>query len=98
MNIEPQELIDEGDGITIIWADARENRFYAANLRRACPCAGCVNEWTGERTLKPDTIADDIVIDNLSLVGRYAVNFRFSDNHDTGIFSYKYLRELAERQ
>ncbi len=96
--IEPREIIDEGDGFLIRWADGSENRFEAAMLRRACACAGCVNEWTGERTLKAETIAPDIKIDHIGIVGRYALNFHFSDGHETGIYSFKYLRELAERE
>ncbi|MDZ4762370.1 MAG: gamma-butyrobetaine hydroxylase-like domain-containing protein [Alphaproteobacteria bacterium] len=30
-------------------------------------------------------------------VGRYAVRIRFSDGHDTGLYSWGYLRELAEQ-
>jgi DUF971 family protein len=56
-----------------------------------------VNEWTGQRTLKPETISDELTIADLSLVGRYAVNFRWSDGHDTGIYSFRYLREVGER-
>lgn len=95
--IEPREIIDEGDGFRIRWADATENRFDALTLRRACACAGCVNEWTGEQTLKPENIAPDITIEHIGIVGRYALNFHFSDKHETGIYSFKYLRELAER-
>lgn len=29
------------------------------------------------------------------LVGRYAIRIRFSDGHDTGIYSWRYLRQLA---
>jgi DUF971 family protein len=31
-------------------------------------------------------------------VGNYAVRIKFDDLHDTGIFSWKYLRELGEDQ
>lgn len=31
-------------------------------------------------------------------VGNYAVRIRFDDLHDSGIFSWKYLYELGERQ
>ena len=34
----------------------------------------------------PDTGAE--------LVGNYAVRITFSDGHDTGIFSWQYLREI----
>jgi len=31
-------------------------------------------------------------------VGRYAVRIRFDDGHDTGLFTWTYLRELAEQK
>lgn len=94
--IEPLQIIEESDSeISIVWSDNREDKFAAPDLRRKCPCAGCVNEWTGERMLKPDSIANDIKFSSIAVVGRYALNFNFSDGHDTGIFSFKYLREIA---
>lgn len=96
--IEPLQIIEESDSeISIKWSDETENRFNAADLRRACPCAGCVNEWTGEKILKTENIAEDLSFDSISIVGRYALNFRFSDSHDTGIFSFKFLKELTEK-
>jgi DUF971 family protein len=32
----------------------------------------------------------------LSVVGRYALNFRWSDGHETGIYSFQYLRDLCD--
>ena len=96
--IEPREIKQEDDfTIRITWADDRECYYHAAALRRSCPCAQCVNEWTGERVLKPENIADELEIHDLSLVGRYAINFRWSDGHETGIYSFRYLRELCEQ-
>jgi DUF971 family protein len=94
--IEPTQIVEESDReISIKWSDETETRYTAPQLRRACPCAGCVDEWTGEKMLDPSRIADDITIAHTSIVGRYALNFHFSDGHDTGIFSFKYLRELT---
>ena len=95
--IEPREISQEGDTrLRITWADQKVCDYEAARLRRACPCAQCVNEWTGERTLKADSIADDIEIKDLTVVGRYALNFRWSDGHETGIYSFQYLRDLCD--
>lgn len=95
--IEPREIKHEDDTtLAITWGDNLKCRYNAAELRRACPCAQCVNEWTGERTLLPETISNDLEIRDLSLVGRYALNFRWSDGHETGIYSFRYLRELGE--
>ena len=94
--VEPVQIIEESDSeITIKWSDDTETKYNAAQLRRACPCAGCVNEWTGEKTLDPAKVADDISFKHVSIVGRYALNFHFSDSHETGIFSFKYLLGLA---
>jgi DUF971 family protein len=96
--IEPREIQQEGDsGLRITWADDCVCRYNAAELRRACPCAQCVNEWTGQRVLKPEAVSEDLVIADISVVGRYALNFRWSDGHETGIYSFRYLRELGER-
>ena len=96
--IEPTEISQESDSLLrITWADGRVCEYQAALLRRACPCAQCVDEWTGERTLKPQAIADEIEIGDLSIVGRYALNFRWSDGHETGIYSFQYLRDLCDR-
>ena len=95
--IEPSEISQESNSLVrITWADGRVCEYQAADLRRACPCAQCVNEWTGQRTLQPESISDEVEIKDLSIVGRYALNFRWSDNHETGIYSFQYLRDLCE--
>lgn len=91
---EPVQIIEENDSaVSIIWSDEKETRYEAPDLRRACPCASCVNEWTGEKMLKPESIPDNLIFKHIGIVGRYALNFKFSDGHDTGIYSFKYLRE-----
>ncbi len=95
--VEPREIMQEGDAILrITWADGYECRYNAARLRRACPCAQCVNEWTGQRVLKAEAVSDALQIDEIAIVGRYALNFRFGDGHETGIYSFRLLRELCE--
>lgn len=97
--VEPREIMQDGDAhLRITWADGRECSYRAPNLRRACPCAQCVNEWTGQRVLQPEDISEELSIQDLSLVGRYALNFRWSDGHETGIYSFRYLRELCEEE
>lgn len=93
--IEPTQIIEESDReISVSWSDGKEFRYNAPQLRRACPCASCVNEWTGEKILNEANVPEDLKINSTSVVGRYALNFHFSDGHDTGIFSFQYLRKL----
>ncbi|MFN6963318.1 MAG: DUF971 domain-containing protein [Pyrinomonadaceae bacterium] len=96
MNAQPAQIIEENDReMTIVWSDGAESRYNAFELRRSCPCAGCINEWTGEKMLDDTSIPRDISIERTAIVGRYALNFHFSDGHETGIFSFAYLKQLA---
>jgi DUF971 family protein len=96
--IEPREIMQDGEtALRITWADDQVCHYTAASLRRACPCAQCVNEWTGERMLEPEAVSEELQINDIAIVGRYALNFRWSDNHETGIYSFRYLRDLCEK-
>ncbi len=94
--IQPTQIIEESDReVSIRWSDDSETSYAAAQLRRCCPCATCVNEWTGKKILDDSQIGDDLSFSSISIVGRYALNFHFSDGHDTGIFSFAYLKNLT---
>ncbi|MEO6051234.1 MAG: DUF971 domain-containing protein [Pyrinomonadaceae bacterium] len=96
--LQPTQIIEESNRqVSIKWSDDAETEYGAAQLRRSCPCATCVNEWTGEKILRNESVPDDLTFDQISIVGRYALNFHFSDGHDTGIFSFAYLRGLSEK-
>ena len=60
----------------------------------AAPALDAVDK-TGEKMLKSESISDDLSFKYIGIVGRYALNFNFSDGHDTGIYSFKYLREMS---
>jgi len=78
------------------WTDGVSQRWRLSDLRRNCPCAACVDEWTRERTLEADAIPDDLVAKTVESVGRYALRISFADGHDSGIYTYQLLRELAK--
>ncbi|GIU82438.1 MAG: DUF971 domain-containing protein [Acidobacteria bacterium] len=97
MRIEPRQILQDSETkITIVWSDESKSEFDALQLRRACPCAKCVDEWTGEKILKDEQIDQKLKIEDIKLVGRYALNILFSDGHETGIYSFKYLYELSK--
>lgn len=97
--IEPTEIVEESDiEVSITWSDRVRTNYNAVQLRRACPCAGCINEWTGEKQLDDAQVAEDLAFRHISIVGRYALNFHFTDGHDTGIFSFAFLRKLSDTE
>ena len=96
MMIEPRNVdLVEPNRLRITWKDGVVQDLAARLLRLACPCAGCVEEWTGKKLLREETVAADLRIVSLELVGRYGLSFRWSDNHSTGIFAWPMLRELG---
>lgn len=86
--------VPSDDTLVLVWSDGSESRYALDALRAACPCAVCVDEWTGEVRVKREMFPD-VTLKNLDEVGRYAFRIAFSDGHDTGIFTYQRLRELA---
>lgn len=86
---------EDGKALEIRWQDGHTSVYEPRFLRLNCPCAGCVDEMTGIRTLNPDIIPEGIYPTAIHHVGRYALQFVWSDGHDTGFFSFETLRELC---
>ena len=84
------------DGVLELAWDDRTDRVPFRLLRIACPCAACVSETTGERLLDPATLPADIKPGAVSLAGNYALRVAWPGGHDTGLFTWPYLREIGE--
>ncbi len=93
----PVEITQEPSGhLVIVWEDGHRSRHTYRALRERCPCAVCVDEWTGEGRLDPSTVPDDIHPKEMGRVGAYALRFTWSDGHLTGIYTFRFLREICE--
>lgn len=91
----PLKIQSSAEGLTIQWDDGHHSRYNARDLRMACRCAGCVDEWTHASLLKPELIPGTIKPKAIHVVGSYALQIDWSDGHSTGIYTYDYLRELC---
>ena len=78
----------------IKWSDDRESKLDVVALRRKCPCAACIDEWSRKPLLKDQDVPEDVRPTVIESVGRYGVSIHFTDGHKTGIYTYKMLREL----
>ena len=91
----PKRIKIVDDGLHILWADGLESLLPHRYVRGNCSCAQCVDEMTHVRHVGVDEVPSDVEIVATMEVGRYAVGLLFSDLHDSGIFPFKRLRELA---
>lgn len=83
--------------LIIDWLDGSRSELPLGKLRRECPCATCRSEREKEtanplKVLKFDPAA--IRATGANLVGNYGIKFRWSDGHDTGIFDFRFLRQV----
>lgn len=81
----------------IVWSTDERYAVPFFDLRFLCPCAGCVDENTGKRTLKRENIKADIKPRDAQLVGRYAVQINWNDGHSTGMYHYENLYKICEK-
>ena len=86
----------DGQNVRVTWADGRVCDFTATYLRVNCSCAECVEEWTNRRLLDPASVPHDLRAEDYLMVGRYAVQFLWSDAHYTGIYPFTALRALCQ--
>ncbi|MDZ4820901.1 MAG: DUF971 domain-containing protein [Planctomycetota bacterium] len=97
MSITPQDIkADRSAGtLTIIWSADRTSQYAFRTLRGECNCAACVDENTGVRILDRNAIPLDITVKNMQLVGNYAVRIHWSDDHNTGLYTWDHLYQLG---
>jgi ATP-binding protein involved in chromosome partitioning len=95
--LEPEEVEPGPKGELLIrWPDNHQSIYSPYHLRVNCRCAACIDEDTGLKTLDTSQIPLNIQISKINPVGRYAIAISFSDGHNTGIFTFKRLRDLCE--
>lgn len=88
-----------GSELAIKWDDGGENFIPLERLRRACPCAGCKGEMDilGNIYKNPEKAlsAKAFELVKLTSVGGYAIQPVWADGHNTGIYSFDYLRRIV---
>ena len=93
---EPNSITLDTTSVTIMWKDGHRSVYSARQLRLVCPCAQCVEEWTGNALLRPSSVQEGIYAVDQMPIGSYAVQFLWSDGHYTGIYPFDVLRRLCD--
>lgn len=102
--MRPLDLQAIGNDLAIKWDDGGESFIPLETLRRSCPCAGCQGEmdimgnvYRKAGSGKAETLpAAAFQLRKMVTVGGYAIQPVWADGHNTGIYSFEYLRRLAD--
>jgi DUF971 family protein len=88
-------------GQTVEWSDGTRSEYPIGYLRRMSPSADA-RQLRQEQQRNPLTVlpssagraSGPLRAESAEMVGNYAIRIRFSDGHDTGIYSWAYLRQI----
>lgn len=96
----PEHLEVIGHELAIRWSDQSEDYIPCERLRAGSPSA----ETTGERDLlgkkyggTDQKTFPGVTVRGWRTIGGYAIQFEFSDGHNTGLYSYDYLKALCQQ-
>ena len=90
----PVEIGFDEQHVLMKWKNGHESKFNSKKLRFLCPCASCVSEVTGKRTIQESMIPDNIQPTGFRPMGRYGIQISWTDAHATGIYTFNYLKEV----
>jgi DUF971 family protein len=90
---------NEAQIVSITWGDNVKSEFNTGGLRRVCPCVFCRggHEFMGKKMDAQELLRQQKTtrkVTSLKPVGNYALQFTWSDGHNTGLYQIEALREL----
>jgi DUF971 family protein len=102
--VRPKHMdLKKDTALTIHWSDGRVSIYPIVYLRKLSPSAEA-KELREEMARNPLTVlpasagqgggTGPLTAEGIERVGNYAIRLRFSDGHDTGIYSWRYLRQI----
>ena len=96
----------EGTGVEIDWKDGHKSSWTFKWLRWGCPCATCNEErqQTGRPIGVPKPKPGGLLVMyeappqpvEVTPAGKYAIKFKWNDGHESGIYSWEYLRRVCQ--
>lgn len=88
--------------LEIEWQDGTTCTYSLELLRSQCPCALCREQRQAQKarpvtslTVLPGNYTGKLMVLNAHMVGNYAIQLEWSDGHESGIYSFQYLRDLC---
>ena len=82
--------------LELVYRDGQKIELSAEYLRVCSPSAEVRGHGKGQEVLQ--TGKKYVKITEVEPIGNYAIRLAFDDNHDSGIYSWDYLKELGDNQ
>ncbi len=100
VNMRPLDVQVIGSELAIRWEDGSEQFIRLELLRNHCPCASCAGEQdifgnVARGPRQPPSPGRTTIV-RIAPVGGYAIQPIWGDGHSTGLYSFDYLRRLAD--
>jgi len=95
LNTIPEKIEFNEKELSIAWKDGKSCTYDLLNLRKQCPCVHCRGGHDSDSVRTTDNITE-AKLAMVKKVGRYALQFRWSDGHDEGIFRLEELRAACD--
>ena len=83
--------------LNIFWDNNSHSEISLLELRKACPCAVCASELEDFNHSYKVYRGNKVEIVDISIVGSYAISIAWKDGHNTGIYEFQYLIDLAKQ-
>jgi len=100
--MRPLDIQQIGNELAVKWSGGGESFILLETLRRACPCAGCKGETDimGNVYKNPEQKLSTAAfqLKHFISVGGYAIQPVWADGHATGIYSFEYLKRVADEK
>ena len=98
MRLIPTNIQTFGNELAIKWNDGEESYLAFEMMRRACPCASCGGEPdVMGRVIRPQVTYTpaSFLMKSYQVIGGYAFQPVWQDGHSTGLYTFDFLRRLA---
>lgn len=92
MQAQSVNISEDGKSLIVEWQSGNQDIIDARRLWCDCPSAHAHRRRMEHPDIEPDA---NLRIASVAPIGLYAINIRFSDGHDRGIYPWSFLRKLA---
>ena len=82
------------EGVVIVENEGKVLKINPFKMRNSCNCAGCIDEFNGQKLFRPESIPNDVYPIRMENKGNYAVAVVWSDGHRSSLYPFSQLEAL----